>query len=294
METKKIALAVAAVTTLLLAALIAISSFKTQGSVCTAGEKTSYSCKDNTTLAWRECVQGEWLEKERKCVAPSYCSRPIKGSIGCFEEEAAKESEKSGKATATAAATTSKTTQASPLALKKVGTPPSGVRPSPSIGAKAYEPGVMKCGDGVCDPTESCWNCVADCGCDETEYCAESGVCVSLLSCGDDNCTPQERKDGLCCTDCGCPENEFCNEYLQACKPPAHVLQETINFEATAFAERHGFTLGEYSVEDSWWMGESVKLVTIHCAQDDEEIQRECGGQLVIFENGTVLDFLFA
>ena len=78
----------------------------------------------------------------------------------------------------------------------------------------------MVCGDGTCDPDESCYSCSSDCGCEEGSVCDSSVSqtnnkgCVSEEDigkpvCGDGTCDPDESCNS-CEADCGCVEGETC------------------------------------------------------------------------------------
>ncbi len=64
----------------------------------------------------------------------------------------------------------------------------------------------IKCGNGRCDSDETCYSCVADCGCGTYERC-DGGQCKSW--CGNGRCDANENCGG-CHADCGCASNEEC------------------------------------------------------------------------------------
>jgi hypothetical protein len=68
--------------------------------------------------------------------------------------------------------------------------------PSESCGTCSEDCGAC-CGDGVCDPTEDCGTCAADCGCDGDLGCV-AGEC---------RCRPSETVCGDSCCD---PSSEIC------------------------------------------------------------------------------------
>ncbi len=99
-------------------------------------------------------------------------------------------------------------------------------------GCVAGEPGCEGCGNGMCDPDESCSACPADCGPCDDEGCG-NGLCEADESCEDcaadcGECPPQTCGDGICeatdhcsicpedCGECeGVAEAEVRGPYLQ-------------------------------------------------------------------------------
>ena len=79
------------------------------------------------------------------------------------------------------------------------------------------------CGDGKCDKTENCANCVKDCICKADEECSK-GICVEKET------TPEKSKcgDGVCdasencfdCKDCRCERDERCSPAEKVCIKP--------------------------------------------------------------------------
>jgi hypothetical protein len=149
----------------------------------------------------------------------------------------------------------------------------------------------MFCGNGVCDPNENCDSCVADCGCSKAQYCAQSGVCRDLLACGDRHCSNEEKTAETCCYDCGCGSGKFCNQYTQKCIAPARITEQEIQAAVEAFAKKYGFQVGKYFVKDSNVEKEAVKDVIVYCKGQTEP--NGCGGRIVLFGDGEVLEYLF-
>lgn len=69
-----------------------------------------------------------------------------------------------------------------------------------------YEGMSKKCNDFVCDAYESSDNCCVDCGCPESYNCV-SNTCVK---CGDGDCTTAVESKASCCKDCGCNQGYEC------------------------------------------------------------------------------------
>lgn len=86
------------------------------------------------------------------------------------------------------------------------------------------------CGNGICDASETCGSCNADCKCGVSGRC-EQGMCVTFCgngvcetsenyktcssdckresTCGDYVC--EELEERICCTDCGCESGYTCS-----------------------------------------------------------------------------------
>jgi hypothetical protein len=73
----------------------------------------------------------------------------------------------------------------------------------------------IKCGNGVCDPSEeTCGNCVADCACTADKVC-DGKACVPL--CGNGVCDSASGENcGACAKDCACKSSEECSQ--NACR----------------------------------------------------------------------------
>lgn len=65
----------------------------------------------------------------------------------------------------------------------------------------------VHCGDGTCSPGEAA-TCCMDCGCAAGSTCM-ANTCVAIPKCGDHICQPSESTSS-CCEDCGCPSGSMC------------------------------------------------------------------------------------
>lgn len=68
--------------------------------------------------------------------------------------------------------------------------------------------GEVRCGDGMCSPSETQATCCSDCGCPSGQSCS-SGRCVTASRCGDGTCDAGEDSSN-CCDDCGCSGDMQC------------------------------------------------------------------------------------
>lgn len=77
-----------------------------------------------------------------------------------------------------------------------------------------------ECGNGICEASENCRNCVKDCSCKTDEVC-KNKRCVkkeSRASCGNGKCDAGENENN-CCDDCPCTSNEMkCNSETHKCE----------------------------------------------------------------------------
>ncbi len=86
------------------------------------------------------------------------------------------------------------------------------------------EPKVV-CGDGECDESENCANCVKDCGCKSGYECSEEKKCVKKEAseptghvCGDGKCDASENC--FDCKDCRCEKGMRCLPTEKVCFKP--------------------------------------------------------------------------
>ncbi|MFQ5414599.1 MAG: hypothetical protein ACE5E6_09100, partial [Phycisphaerae bacterium] len=86
------------------------------------------------------------------------------------------------------------------------------------------------CGDGVCEGTENCLNCVPDCGCTFPEACF-GGLCQTF--CGNGICEPNETP-ATCPGDCGgpggCSSDQDCVDDLECTTDVCDITGKCLHF----------------------------------------------------------------
>lgn len=142
------------------------------------------------------------------------------------------------------------------------------------------------CGNGVCDLSESCSSCQADCGCRSGEYCDTAGVCT-IPTCGDGQCSDEEKVAG-CCEDCGgCSETSFCNKGTHQCTQKAAIPEADLKEIAEGYLAENGESGKVGGITDNFYNGKVVKVVFID--QTTEGSSFASGKYLFISEDGTVI-----
>lgn len=98
----------------------------------------------------------------------------------------------------------------------------------PAVDNPPIKPKII-CGDGKCDTTENCANCIKDCPCKSGEECSkEKNKCIKKAQpaeepkgpvCGDSVCDPNENCFD-CRDDCKCADDEYCSPTEKICIKP--------------------------------------------------------------------------
>lgn len=154
--------------------------------------------------------------------------------------------------------------------------------------------GLSYCGDGTCDPDETCSSCLQDCGCKVGQYCSSWGACEAQNQCGSGICTPNENSSGSCCSDCGCSGGLVCDANKEKCIAPVKYNSTLLNSTVAQYISN--FTAGDSSLNftfvqimDDVLNGTPVEDVFLTC-QYSNRTDVPCQYILVMLSNGTVLD----
>lgn len=81
----------------------------------------------------------------------------------------------------------------------------------------------VSCGNGQCEATEHCGNCLQDCPCGDQQVC-KNNQCVTAV-CGNGQCEPPVEDCASCIPDCGCQAGQTCHQ--KACLTCADYCKDT-------------------------------------------------------------------
>ncbi len=157
----------------------------------------------------------------------------------------------------------------------------------PTVGGEednaALAAALAQCGDGKCDPDETCSSC-GDCACSEGAYCAAWGACVQDV-CGDFSCSKKEKASGSCCTDCGCAGGKACDVAENSCILAAAISSQNLDAVVQSFIANSTVNYTVSSTADDVLDGIAVKVVSLSCPSANYT----CATVLFIDAQGTIL-----
>jgi hypothetical protein len=142
------------------------------------------------------------------------------------------------------------------------------------------------CGNGICEASEDCNSCPADCGCKQGMSCASNGICRTTV-CGDGICTTEKNQSGNCCEDCGCPSNQICNKFTEQCQVKATITDTQINGIVKNYLLNNSITGTVTKIVDAYYANATVKQVTIDCSTQNQPYP--CQINLFIDNSGNIV-----